>query len=220
MQTTLHARRVWQGRIQNPGAPLLNQQGWCWGQDIRHPQGNVLLRYGFECHRAPDPTRGSSVYTCQLTPEQVIVLWGFGVLYAQASIGGLFLARSDCTLHVTSDTRSLATVHTLDELPMLHAPPTAEEWQRVWGQAAALFRWISTYERWVIDSYSLAYRQTCVQGWHAWDVPRPSVKRIQAQLIAPLWRQLAERCAACACQELNESEDHHDLPSVSTTSTQ
>ena len=29
------------------GKLLLDQQCWCWGQDIRHPDGNLLLTHGF-----------------------------------------------------------------------------------------------------------------------------------------------------------------------------
>lgn len=218
MQTPFQPMQMWQSHIQRTGAPLLNQQCWCWGQDIRHPEGNLLLRYGFERHRPPDPTRGSSVYRLPLTPERTVILWGFGVLYAQVGAGGLFLADSDFTLHITADMSPLAAVHTLAELPGLHPPQTPQEWQRTWMQAATLLHWISTYERWVSATYSQGYRQTCVQGWHAWDGPRLSVKRIQARYIVPLWQQLAERCADCVYRELIESEDKHDLQSVQAAS--
>lgn len=218
MQMTLQPMRAWHSRIQRRGAPLLNQQCWCWGQDIRHTEGNILLRYGFERRRPPETLHGSSVYILQMTSERTVVLWGFGVLYAEAGAGGLFLARSDFTLHIAPDTGFLAAVHTLAELPALHTPQTPQEWQRTWVQAATLFHWISTYERWINATYGLGYRQTCVHGWHAWDGPRPSVKRIQARSIAPLWRQLAERCADCASQEPDESEDNHDIQPVSAAS--
>ena len=44
------------------GKLLLDQQCWCWGQDIRHPEGNLLLTHGFVRERH-DTEKDLSRYT-------------------------------------------------------------------------------------------------------------------------------------------------------------
>ncbi len=34
------------------GAELFNQQVWCWGQDIRYPEKNLLLTYNINKEKA------------------------------------------------------------------------------------------------------------------------------------------------------------------------
>ena len=40
----------------------MSQQLWCWGRDIKSPQGNLLMNYGFERHR--ESGKGSSGSSC------------------------------------------------------------------------------------------------------------------------------------------------------------
>ena len=37
-------------KIRKIRTTLLDQQLWCWGQDIRRVEGNALLTYGFTKH--------------------------------------------------------------------------------------------------------------------------------------------------------------------------
>jgi len=78
---------------QQLGTAFLHQQFWCWGYDIRHAEGNLLRHYGFACQRPPDQTAGSSLYILHLPEGKIIALWGFGIWYAQADVGSLFLQR-------------------------------------------------------------------------------------------------------------------------------
>ena len=70
------------------GRALLYQQLWCWGQDICHPGGNVLRRYGFLAQRPAHPDRGGTAYVLDACPERTLVLWGFGVFYGDDAGGG------------------------------------------------------------------------------------------------------------------------------------
>ena len=65
--------------VQRFAAALLDQQMWCWGCDIRHGEGNVLLQYGFSRWRPPEGTLGSTAYQLEAPPSRQVVLWGFGV---------------------------------------------------------------------------------------------------------------------------------------------
>jgi hypothetical protein len=40
----------------------MNARWWCWGQDIRRPEGNLLLASGFERHRPPPDVAGNRRY--------------------------------------------------------------------------------------------------------------------------------------------------------------
>ncbi len=73
--------------MRNQGTVLLNQQIWCWGQDIRHREGNLLLAYGFRRHRPPANTHGSSCYELQVNEQTAIRLWGFGFFYEHHELG-------------------------------------------------------------------------------------------------------------------------------------
>ena len=70
---------------------LLNQQLWCWGQDIEYAKGNLLIRYGFDRTRLSEGT--SSVYRLELSPESRVILRGFCVFFGQDGLGGLFIRR-------------------------------------------------------------------------------------------------------------------------------
>jgi hypothetical protein len=50
--------------IQRAVIPLLDQQMWCWGCDVRRTQGNLLLAYGAEKRPSPN-ARYHSAYTFQ-----------------------------------------------------------------------------------------------------------------------------------------------------------
>ena len=55
----------WLGALNNVrkiGTTLLDQQLWCWGQDIRRTEGNALLAYGFTKHRPLEGKHGSTAY--------------------------------------------------------------------------------------------------------------------------------------------------------------
>lgn len=60
------------------GAELMHQQCWCWGQDVRRPEGNLLLENGFERTRAPEDVSGSFRYWLERNGTR-LALWGFGV---------------------------------------------------------------------------------------------------------------------------------------------
>src|SRR5689334_2275112 len=75
------------------GAALFHQQMWCWGCDIRRPEGNLLLMYGFERERPPEGVHGSSSYFLHTPTERGIRLWGFGLFFTQQGQGSLFLQR-------------------------------------------------------------------------------------------------------------------------------
>ena len=86
----------WSGalnKVRKIGTTLLDQQLWCWGQDIRRAEGNALLAYGFTKHRPPEGKHGSTAYEWRGSGSSRVILWGFGFFYGDGDRGGLFLQR-------------------------------------------------------------------------------------------------------------------------------
>ena len=74
----------WSGalnKVRKIGTTLLDQQLWCWGQDIRRAEGNALLAYRFTKHRAPEGKPGSTAYEWRGSGRSRVILWGFGLFY-------------------------------------------------------------------------------------------------------------------------------------------
>jgi hypothetical protein len=173
------ARRV---RLRLPGwrhwQPLLHQQCWCWGEDIRRPEGNLLLARGLGRVRGLRNSR----YT-QTTGGEAVTLWGFGAAYGVEGLGGVFIERFTLRLRLgpvrPPDGWSAA------ELVGYSAPRSAEELAR----AADLFRrfavWVADYERWVAETMPRGYRQAMLDRWDHPAVPATEMERA--------WRQISGR---------------------------
>lgn len=70
----------------------LDRQMWCWGRDIRRPEGNLLVTLG--CRRCPSEPTGRSEYACACGAG-VVRLWGFGVMLVPDGGDALALRRND-----------------------------------------------------------------------------------------------------------------------------
>lgn len=49
------------------GAELMHQQCCCWGQNVRRPEGTLLIEYGFQRSSSPEGISGSSRYWLELS---------------------------------------------------------------------------------------------------------------------------------------------------------
>ncbi|NYF77796.1 hypothetical protein [Granulicella arctica] len=182
---------------QRRGSLLLNQQCWVWGRDVLHPEGNLLLEYGFERQRCPEKTSTSTQYTLHLPllPQptsptgahtaRVVRLWGFGLFFSdhltrldQTEYSGIFLnrfefvARSVQKLPAFCAARDMASLKRADELTLL---PDA-------------LRWIAGYEDWVIRRFGTHYRDRCLATWNK--------RRISPDQVSPAWLRLAQEIEA------------------------
>lgn len=77
--------------LQKRGAQLLHRQCTLWGHDVRRPEGNLLLRQGFERVRPPNTVSGCSQYTLPLEGGLHLQLWGFGFFIGDAE--GVYVNR-------------------------------------------------------------------------------------------------------------------------------
>lgn len=112
------------------GRVLFNQQLWLWGQDIRRPEGNALLTYGFERIRPPEGLRAGNTYRLVQTDGTRIFLWGFGLVYHRAECGGVFMPRFAFTPHVSPGMEAPENVWSPAQLGNCRPPQNALQWER------------------------------------------------------------------------------------------
>lgn len=171
--------------LRRRAALLLDQQLWCWGQDVRYPAGNILMRFGFQRERPPDPASGCSAYRLFPFSGGQIVLWGFGLFFGQEAYGGLFLRRQQFLPLWTP----LATLPTMfwepEHVPELRVPRTLAECVCTRRLLTAALQGIACYEQWVLDTLGLDYRNHCLSAWHNTTVP--------AEAVSDEWARLARR---------------------------
>lgn len=171
--------------VRKTGTALFDQQMWCWGQDIRCPEGNLLLAYGLTRKPPPETVKGSSRYHWSGSETHQLLLWGFGLAYMQIGTGGLFLKRFGFTPRLLAGD-PLNQIWALDQLPRVRLPRTSEEGQKTLTLFAALLRWISRYEQWIQETCGCAYRQHCLSAWQKTICP--------AEAIVEEWNRLATVC--------------------------
>jgi hypothetical protein len=147
------------------GAALFHQQMWCWGYDIRRPEGNLLLTYGFKRERPPEGVHGSSAYILHTPERREITLWGFGLFLAQDRQGSLFLPRYGFLPRWSSLTPFPANVWTLAQLPPMIFPQTEKEVLCVRRLFTDLLLEISRYEQWIRETQGEGYRESCIRCW-------------------------------------------------------
>lgn len=165
-------------------AKLMNEQCWCWGADIRHKDGNLLLTYGFRRDRAPAPHIGSNMYSFHPCPRQLIALWGWGLFYGDVSLGGVFIGRNGFAPLLTSASTLATPIFSSGDLPSLQIPVSETEYQLTGQLTGKALRWIAAYERWIVPIVGETHRLACLAEWRK----RP----VDQVLSAWLWGKLAD----------------------------
>ncbi len=166
------------------GGKLMEQQVWCWGRDVEYPDGNLLMRFGFQRHRDRSTDDRSTCY--RLDREDLhVALWGFGMFFGSRDFGGIYLNRFDfCPQWAPVESLSLA-IHWPDELPVFARPRGKSQWQRARKLWKSSLLWMANYETWVHSTVGLAYRRECVDMWL-----RPFVR---AEKTSAAWRFLSRQ---------------------------
>ncbi|MBM3785388.1 MAG: hypothetical protein FJW30_13560 [Acidobacteria bacterium] len=164
------------------GAQLMHQQCWCWGQDVRRSDGNLLLEYGFERSRPAAEVPGSSRYLLG-RDEARIVLWGFGAGYVAEGLGGIYVNRYCFVPRWMGEFAPIESVWCAEELASLRRPFTRCEIRRSRRLLQSLMRWIAGYEEWVERKCGNEYRGRTLKGWNRTSIP--------ANQMATEWRLLA-----------------------------
>lgn len=164
---------------------LLDQQMWCFGQDIEYPHGNLLIRFGFARHRKPASNARISAYSFHPAPGSQIVLWGFGLFYGAEGYGGMFLRRFQFCPTWTAAPALSECVWDPENIPDLRTAASAEQKVCVRHLLADALAWLAGYESWILDTVGVAYRQDCLERW-----PKAV---LEAERVPDEWRRLATR---------------------------
>lgn len=143
---------------------LLNQQIWCWGQDIMRPEGNWLIAVGFERLTAPTGAQYPSLYTLKLPHERHVILRGFGVLYTDTKLGSIFLPRYNFKPLYTKQVNLNRPLWTKADLPRLKRPARNQR-QAFSELTSGLIQWIWRYEADVAERLGTAYRRATLIDW-------------------------------------------------------
>lgn len=181
---------VWRlpDRLQVRGTKLLAQQCWGWGCDVRRPEGNLLLAYGFDRHRCPKSGADSSMYALTPAPGVQVALWTFGFGYCQVMDGGLFLDRFLFAPRLFDAAQLPPTIWQPAELPPQRRAEGADDLARLARLLPAALAWIIDYERWALATYGLDYRQNCLAQWSRQKLALPPEQMVAA------WESLAAEC--------------------------
>ena len=154
------------------GSRLLHQQCWMWGQDVRRPEGNLLLEYGFQRQRPPEGVCGSSQYTYPLDSSFCIRLWGFGLYYGNEV--GIYLNRYSFVPRraLLKDCWQGEAMSGLPRETDLHLLPE-------------ILRWLASYEEWIKQHTSAQYqtqrrRNPKAGGEPHRDQPKTWIKLLEA----------------------------------------
>jgi hypothetical protein len=166
------------------GTTLLNQQIWCWGCDVKHPEGNLMLRCGFERRRPPRGIMGCSQYQLKMKRHRMIRLWGWGVLYCREG-EGLFIQRY-LFMPQTVNAAGLAQRIWMPQQIAPRMPRDSTERAAASSRLAELCDWIDGYERWVRKACGLHYRIDCLVRWN-----KPIAA--SANQMASRWRDVKKR---------------------------
>jgi len=178
--------------VRDFAAGLLSQQIWCWGQDIRRPEGNWLLRLGFERTTPPKKQEScASMYRLELPPERRIVLRGFGVFLGDDRRGGMFLERYGFSPKFTDQSRLIADLWSCEDLPPLRTPESELEVASCRLMLLSLIDWIVEYELRVRQELGNQYRAETLERWN-------NGKRfyLPESYMMSAWRQLSLRIGA------------------------
>lgn len=142
---------------------LLDQQFWCWGQDLRHPHGDALQLFGLTLERASGISRGR-LYRGPAAAGAEVSLWGFGLLW-QAPAGGLAVWRDEARVRLCppwTDPRSVQGARSLTAHPH---PRGREQRRRGLVLASAVMRWMADYERWALTTLGPDHRRAVLAAW-------------------------------------------------------
>ena len=153
------------GWVEAAGA-LMNDQCWCWGQDVLYPRGNLLLRYGLERIALPTPGGRTAGYTCSINDGGGVWLRGSGVLYSRGPGAGILLGRYDLRPRVTTpDALPLETwiENGFAGFPFAAASERGVEVARLLVPEACA--WIADYEHWIVETVGVEHREACLQRW-------------------------------------------------------
>lgn len=147
------------------GEKLMHHQCWFFGRDIWHPNGNLLIKYGFERFGVPEGAKGGNAYRRVTDDGREMIVWGFGMFLGDRDRGGVFLKRYDFRPFLMRQASIRLPLWRAEDLPFHHPPRT--ETDRAFGarMTAQLIAEILEYEKWIGPEAGKSWRGDCLAAW-------------------------------------------------------
>lgn len=138
---------------------MFNLQMWCFGCDIRRPEGNLPLSYGFSRHKPPGHTNGSSHYIRELGTLTKLHLLGFAIAIEDAG-SGLLLKRYQRIPRLFRRQPLPVGLHRPQQLPHTFAPMQEAERRESTRLLALLAQELSCYEEFIETAASPEFQRS------------------------------------------------------------
>lgn len=175
--------------IQRIAVPLIDQQMWCWGCDVRRAQGNLLVAYG--AHKRPSADdRYHSAYSFHLDDHAVLSLWGWGLWLAHPAKGSLFISRSRFRARYSATVTLMPDAWQVRDLPPMSGIRHDNDSAHADALLSTALVWIGAYERWIAGQTESAYRASVMSTWPQ---RRQYKGGIPSADMADLWFELGQR---------------------------
>jgi hypothetical protein len=172
-------------------ASLVAQQFWLFGCDIRRPEGNLLLTYGFDRCKAPSDSRvTASRYTMRLRTGETVILWGFGLCWSDPQFGDLYLSRHRFVPLIRRHTVIPDTVWDSRDVQGFWRPTGTSDLVRCQTLVTRAMWWLAEYESFVLEVAGEAYRNQAIRAWK-----KPVGTAAE---LSHSWRQSAQELALAA----------------------
>lgn len=184
------------------GQQLLTQQCWCWGQDVRRPEGNLLLQYGFERQRPPHGESGATTYILRASSKRYVALWGFGFWYGESGSGAIFVGRFAFEPRFSAHSEPPLPIWMPSQLNEIPAPASTCQRRVARELLKDALRWAAGYEEWCIEHTGLDYRRRCLEAW--------SQPFLPPEQVAASWENVARSLSV-------SRRTTHDYAGLSTT---
>lgn len=126
----------------------LAQQMVLWGHDVRHPDGNALVRFGLA--RCPSPgLQGTSCYSTE---------WEDGVIELHGAVASWTAPSGKCGCLFCRDRKLISLwLHDHPPIPGRHDASAGTPAQR-WEAFQPLLRWLVRYEEWAASQLTNGWR--------------------------------------------------------------
>ncbi len=193
---------------------LLNQQIWCWGQDVKYSGGNLLTRYGFQRKEKPRDSGAVSLYRLEISSTVRVILRGFGVFYGDDRWGGLFVRRMGYSPKLTPTSDLPRPAWKAEDLPPLTEPSNAD-FARAQRLLLELIDWIRHYEVWILKTVGINYRRESLIAWNPKDY-----RVIPTEEMASAWRILGVTVAESNLPTVSNSATHENDESITAIHSQ
>jgi hypothetical protein len=183
MSEEIHRLRI-PASLRKEVSPLLDQQFWLFGCDVRNTSGNLLLELGFERTRPPEGWKAATQYHIRFS-DGLLKLWGFGFWYTQLDNStGILLRRSEFAPRLCP---LFEPIWRTEDLPVANLPSTPEQISYVWQSLNKVFNWFAEYEKFILQRCGIEYRRHCLLQWTKQRIGHP-------EDLSERWQNIANIC--------------------------